>query len=167
MTKRYKNRFDRAMNDMDWGSGKAEDIEYTDDVPKRLTRNKIDGVWGGVCAGIGDYSGLDPVIVRLLFVLSFFFLLGPLSFAIYFGLWIFVPSDNRAPYRREVYETRRARKMSRADRKSSNADPVKTNSNFKDVRSKFRSIETRLADMEKSITSSEWQLRRQFRDLEN
>ncbi|WP_017931566.1 PspC domain-containing protein [Robiginitomaculum antarcticum] len=165
MTKRYKNRFHRAMNDTNWGTGEHEDVEYVDDVPKRLTRNKIDGVWGGVCAGIGDYSGIDPVIVRLLFVLAFFFLLGPLVFAIYFGLWIFVPSDNRAPYRRKKYETRKARRAERADLNIT--QPVKSTATFKDVRSKFRSVETRLADLEKSITSSEWQLRRQFRDLEN
>jgi len=165
MTKRskkgpYRNRADRAAKDMNW-DWSDDGYEYAEDVPKRLTRNKIDGVWGGVCAGIGDYTGLDPVIVRILFVLSFFFLLGPLAFVIYFGLCIFVPTDNRAPYKREKREARRAKREA-----APNEAPART-AKFKDVKSKFRSIETRLADMEKSITSSEWQLRRQFRDLEN
>lgn len=164
MTKRYKNRFDRAMNDMNWGSGEYEEVEYIDEVPNRLRRNKIDGVWGGVCAGIGDYTGIDPVIIRILTVLAFFFLLGPLVFVIYFGLWIFVPSDKRAPYRRERREARQARKEAR---RSPNIEKPARTASFRDVKSKFRSLETRLADLERSVTSSEWQLRRKFRDLEN
>ena len=178
MTKRYKNRFDRAMNDENWGDGNYEEVEYIDDVPTRFRRNKIDGVWGGVCAGIGDYTGLDPVIVRVGFVASFFLLLGPVIFLIYFGMWMFVPVDKRAPYRREYREYREAkrdRKRARSYQKSAGsrryeepagAAAVRTSS-FRDVKSKFRSLETRLADLERSVTSSEWQLRRNFRDLEN
>ena len=178
MTKRYKNRFDRAMRDENWGDGTYEEVEYIDDVPSRFRRNKIDGVWGGVCAGIGDYTGLDPVIVRVGFVASFFLLLGPIIFLIYFGLWMFVPVDNRAPYRREYREYREAKrarkqesKHTRSYKKSAGSrryeEPAMRTSNFRDVKSKFRSLETRLADLERSVTSSEWQLRRNFRDLEN
>ena len=49
-------------------------------------------------------------------------------------------------------------------------EPVETprrTASFKDVKSKYRSLETRLQDLEKSITSKEWKLRRDFRDLEN
>lgn len=158
MTRRYKNRFDRAMRDENWGSFDGEEIVYTDNVPKRFRRNKIDGVLGGVCAGIGDYTGVDPVIVRILTVVTTF-MTGGTAFWVYLGLWIFVPSDKRAPYKRE------AREAYRAHRNAPEA-PARTAS-FKDVKSKFRSVETRLQDLERSITSSEWQLRRKFRDLEN
>lgn len=184
MTKRskrqYRNRYDRAMNDMEW-MWDNDGYEYAEDVPKRFRRNKIDGVMGGVCSGIGDYTGLDPVIVRILAVILFFFLLGPIIFLIYLALWIFVPADNRAPYYREYREARDAakaaaydaqdasRRASRAARKAQMAGEGKPRSTatFKDVKSKYRSLEARLADLEKSITSSEWQLRRDFRDLEN
>ncbi|MEE9347571.1 MAG: PspC domain-containing protein [Robiginitomaculum sp.] len=149
MTKRYKYTEWNEWDEMPKGS---------DGKPKRFRRNKIEGRIGGVCAGIGDYIGLDHIIVRILTVASFF-LIGPLTFMIYFGLWIFVPKDKRAPYRREYREYREARAES-PDR------PARTAS-FRDVKSKFRSLETRLADLERSITSSEWQLRRDFRDLEN
>lgn len=123
--------------------------------PKRLRRNKIDGVFGGVCAGFGDHFGMDHLLVRILYVLSVLFLGVPLF--IYFVLWIFIPSDKRAPYVREYREARRAR------REQPEA-PVRTAS-FRDVKSKFRSLEGRLQDLERSITSKEWKLNREFRDL--
>ncbi|MEM0473395.1 MAG: PspC domain-containing protein [Candidatus Aenigmatarchaeota archaeon] len=41
---------------------------------KRLYRSKNEKVLGGVCAGIGEYFNVDPVIVRLLWILLTFFL---------------------------------------------------------------------------------------------
>ena len=166
MTKRYKNKFDRAVHDVDW-EGDEDGYEYSQP-GKRLRRNKIDGVVGGVCAGIGDYIGVDPVMVRIAYVASMIFAGVPLF--IYFILWIFIPSDNRAPYRREYRQSRRARKKARrAARREDYEEPVRpmNTTNFRDVKGKFRSLEARLQDMERSITSSEWQLRRKFRDLEN
>lgn len=135
--------------------------EYDDNGCKRFRRNKIDGVFGGVCAGIGDYFGIDPIIVRILTVIAFLFS-GGIVFWVYLGLWIFVPSDKRAPYYREYRQARRARR----EHKQNPSEPVRPTASFNDVKSKFRSLEERLADLEKSITSSEWQLRREFRDLE-
>lgn len=156
MTKRYKNKWDRAMNDMTW-MGDDDGYEYSGKNSKRLRRNKIDGVLGGVCAGIGDYFDMDPVVVRVAYVASVIFLGVPLF--IYFLMWIFVPSDKRAPYKREYRQARKARRE--------NPHNPKPTSSFRDVKGKFRSLEQRLQDLEKSITSSEWQLRRDFRDLEN
>lgn len=158
MTKRYKNRVHRALNDEYW-EGDEDGYEYSEP-HKKLRRNKIDGVFGGVCAGIGDYIGLDPIITRIIFVALVVFTGFPLM--IYFLLWIFIPSDTRAPYRREYREARKAKEeaVAKAER------PLRTAS-FRDVKSKFRSLETRMQYLERSITSKEWQLRREFRDLEN
>lgn len=129
--------------------------DYSGDKVKRLRRNKIDGVFGGVCAGIGDYFSLDHTVTRIAFVISVFFLGVPLF--LYFLAWIFIPKDKRAPYIREYREARRARK-------EHPSAPVRT-ANFRDVKSKFRSLETRLQDLERSITSKEWKLNREFRNL--
>ena len=163
MTKRskrqYQNWADRAAHDMEW-EGTSDGYEYSN--PKKcLRRNKIDGVLGGVCAGLGDYFNIDPIIVRIAYVASIFFLGVPLF--IYFILWIFIPSDKRAPYKREY---RQARKARRAHRENP-SEPVRRTASFRDVKGKFRSLESRMQDLEKSITSSEWQLRRDFRDLES
>ncbi len=36
--------------------------------PRRLTRSRTDRVFAGVCGGIGHYFGIDPVLVRALWV---------------------------------------------------------------------------------------------------
>lgn len=37
---------------------------------KRLYRSRKNRVLSGVCGGIGDYFGIDPVIVRLVFIFT-------------------------------------------------------------------------------------------------
>lgn len=37
---------------------------------KRLYRSRKNKVLTGVCGGIGDYFGIDPVIVRLVFIFT-------------------------------------------------------------------------------------------------
>ena len=55
---------------------------------KRLHRNKKDGKIAGICSGIGDYFDIDPVIVRLLFLLALF--LGG-GLIVYIIAWIIIP----------------------------------------------------------------------------
>jgi phage shock protein PspC (stress-responsive transcriptional regulator) len=57
---------------------------------KRLYRSNDDKMIAGVCAGIAEYFGLDPTLVRLGYiVLSVFTIFsGVLA---YFILWIVVP----------------------------------------------------------------------------
>ena len=112
---------------------------------------QVDGIFKSFVVCFAPLAWI-PVFLVLGVYVSFFFW-------IYLGLWIFTPKDKRAPYRREHRQARRARR-------ENPENPVATAS-FNDVKGKFRSLETRLQDMEKSITSSEWQLRREFRDLES
>ena len=56
---------------------------------KRLYRDTKEGKLGGVCAGIGDYFNLDPVIIRLAFLLLIF--AGGLI--AYLIAWIIVPEN--------------------------------------------------------------------------
>ena len=46
----------------------------------------------GVCSGLAEYSSLDPTVVRLLFVMAFFFT-GPGILLAYLILMIVVPSE--------------------------------------------------------------------------
>ncbi|MCG7856817.1 PspC domain-containing protein [Flavihumibacter sp.] len=55
----------------------------------RLYRNADDKILGGVCSGLANYLGIDPVIMRIIFVL----LAGAL-FWVYILLWIIVPSQS-------------------------------------------------------------------------
>ncbi|MEM8532564.1 MAG: PspC domain-containing protein [Chloroflexota bacterium] len=55
----------------------------------RLMRSRTEVVMGGVCGGLGEYFGVDPVIVRLVFVLVT--LTTGLGLLIYPVLWIITP----------------------------------------------------------------------------
>ncbi len=56
---------------------------------KRLYRDEQNKVLGGVCSGIANYLNLDPIIVRVLWILLF-----GISFLAYLLLWIAVPSSS-------------------------------------------------------------------------
>lgn len=126
---------------------------------RRLKRNTVDGKLGGVCAGIGDYLGWDHTMVRILTILLIIFTALPLI--AYFILWVFMPKDDRAPYIREYREKRHAKTRVEAP-----VGTAESTTKYNDVKSKFRSLEVRLQDLERSITSKEWKLNRDFRDLE-
>ena len=59
---------------------------------KKLTRSKSNRMIAGVCAGLGEYLGMDPTIVRLLFVLAFFGLHAGLLLA-YLIMAIVIPEQ--------------------------------------------------------------------------
>ena len=56
---------------------------------KRLYRQPISKMLGGVCTGLGEYFEIDPVIMRILFVIALF--LGTMGFWLYVILWIIIP----------------------------------------------------------------------------
>jgi phage shock protein C len=60
---------------------------------KALTRSKSNRMIAGVCAGLADYLNMDPTVVRLLFVLSFFALHGGLVLA-YIIMAIITPEES-------------------------------------------------------------------------
>jgi phage shock protein C len=56
----------------------------------KLTRSQTDKILGGVCAGLGDYLNIDPVFIRLFFIILS--ALDGIGFWIYVILWIILPS---------------------------------------------------------------------------
>ncbi len=56
---------------------------------KRLYRDKDNAVIAGVSSGLANYFGIDPVVVRLIFVISIFF--NGLGLLVYIILWLVVP----------------------------------------------------------------------------
>ncbi len=57
----------------------------------QFTRSANDKIIAGVCGGIARYVGIDPVFVRLLFVLAVF--LGGVSPLVYLVLWLIMPME--------------------------------------------------------------------------
>ena len=67
---------------------------------RRLYRDPEDRVLGGVCSGLGAYFSIDPVILRILFVLIFF--IGGSGVLVYIVLWIIVPKAASTSQRLEM-----------------------------------------------------------------
>jgi len=59
--------------------------------PKRLFRSRKDRILGGVCGGMGNYFNLDPVLVRVIWVVLLF--AAGVGFLAYILCWIIVPEE--------------------------------------------------------------------------
>ncbi len=59
---------------------------------KRLYRSRSDRMFSGLCAGLGQYLGLDPTVVRALFAMSAIFLF-PMPIVVYLILMFVVPEE--------------------------------------------------------------------------
>jgi len=57
--------------------------------PKRLYRSSKNKVIAGVCGGLGEYFGIDPVIIRLLWVV--FVLAYGTGILAYLIAWLIIP----------------------------------------------------------------------------
>ena len=60
---------------------------------KRLYRSKNHRIIGGVAGGLGEYLDIDPVLVRIVFVVAFF--AGGAGFLTYIIAWIIIPEQPR------------------------------------------------------------------------
>jgi phage shock protein C len=57
---------------------------------KKLYRSATKPMLGGVCAGLGEYLGIDPTVVRVLVVLAAFLSLGTAGL-VYLAMWLIIP----------------------------------------------------------------------------
>lgn len=57
-------------------------------------RSDSDKLIAGVCGGLADYLGIDPVLVRLAFVVLL--LASGIGLVIYLILWVVMPSESRS-----------------------------------------------------------------------
>jgi phage shock protein C len=124
--------------------------------PHRLYRSRREGVIAGVCAGLANYFNIDVVIVRIGAVLGVIF--TPLSPFIIVGYIVaaFVmpqrPDYERAPTEEESKFWRGVSRRPEAT--------------FSNLKYRFRDLDSRLQDIERVVTSDEWKLRRDFREIE-
>jgi len=59
---------------------------------KRLYRSGVDKILGGVCGGIGEYLNVDPVVIRLLWVVGTLITMG-FGIVLYIIAWIIIPRN--------------------------------------------------------------------------
>lgn len=62
---------------------------------RRLYRARNERMIGGICGGLGKYLGMDPTVVRLLFVMGVFVFPGavPGLILIYLALLVVIPEE--------------------------------------------------------------------------
>ncbi len=87
---------------IDEGSTTSEKRQYSQRKyrHRRIYRDPDDAVLGGVCSGIGYYIGVDPVWIRLAFLLTFLTL--GFGLLLYIILWIVIPKANTASEKLEM-----------------------------------------------------------------
>jgi phage shock protein C len=118
----------------------------------RLWRDTSRGILAGVCAGIADYLGIEPIVVRIAAVAGLIFFCVP---TIVGYLILAVALRPKPP---ALYESRDEEAFWRGV----NTAPTDT---FQSLRHKFRDLEERLRRMETQVTSADFDLHRKFQDL--
>ena len=84
--------------------GESEDQTQATEEAKRkrrLYRDPEHRVIGGVCGGLGAYFNMDPVVLRIIFVVLLFITSGA-AFLAYIILWIAVPKAKNTAQRLEM-----------------------------------------------------------------
>jgi phage shock protein C len=64
---------------------------------KRLVRSRTERMLFGVCGGIGDFLGIDPTVVRLVFLITLFTWPGPATLLAYLVLAFVMPEAPLTP----------------------------------------------------------------------
>jgi len=67
---------------------------------KKLYRNPDDVIIAGVCSGLAAYFGIDPIIIRVLFIVTIFF--GGTGIIAYLILWVVMPEAKTSAQKLEM-----------------------------------------------------------------
>jgi phage shock protein C len=59
--------------------------------PKRIYRSRNDKILAGICGGLGHYLNIDPVFIRILFIILL--LTVGSGILIYLLAWILIPLE--------------------------------------------------------------------------
>lgn len=120
----------------------------------RFIRSSDRSVLGGVCAGLADYFGFNLKVTRVLAVIGFL-MNPPLAALAYIALVLLIPAK----------PTPKADpKVDPEFKRSLRSSPAQTMS---DVRRRFQALNRRLARLEKYVTSTRYELDREFKGLQD
>ncbi|MDP6786927.1 MAG: envelope stress response membrane protein PspC [Rhodospirillales bacterium] len=122
------------------------------DSPNRLYRDPDNGPVLGVCAGLAEYFGVTPLAVRVAAVFGLVFFTLPTVIA-YGAAGMFLDKKPAGLFASSAEED---------FWRSVRVDPSRT---VADLGHRFRDMERRLRAAEAHVTSSEFKLNRDYRDL--
>lgn len=135
------------------GSRMGEEASFRSPNPYRMHRDPTQGKVAGVCAGLADYFNIDVTLVRVITVISLF-VAAPLTLAAYLALAVILKPAPRGLYHSGEEE---------AFWRSVNSRPDQT---LTALHARLRGLDQQIVAMEGFIASREFDLRRQFKDLE-
>ncbi len=101
---------------------------------KRLYRNMDDRILGGVCSGLGAYVNLDPVIVRIIFIVA---TLSGISILIYLAMWIIIPPA-----------------LTTAEKLEMQGDPVNIDNIERTIKKEMNHLKNKLNDLSEQAKNS-------------
>jgi len=129
---------------------------------RRFCRRTDRALLGGVCAGFADYFDFNLRVTRLLAVIAFI-MATPMAVITYLAIVFFVPADSSRPAKRAC----RTKRADRKRRRSKHAVPPRPapSPTVSDIRLRCQSLDKRMAHLEKYVTSSRYNLDREFRNL--
>jgi phage shock protein C len=132
---------------------------------RRFVRDGDRALIGGVCAGIADYFGFRLCAVRAIFLIAFF-VAFPVTVLTYLAIVFLVPAET-SRYEYVVERKVRRRRMSRREKREARreAEVEEQDRAAERVRERYRSLDERLARIEQYVTSSRYNLDREFRNL--
>ena len=129
------------------------DSPFSSPNPHRLYRNPAAGKLFGVCAGLADFFGAEPFLVRAGVVVALIFFSAPVIIA-YLLAALILPARPATLYR------------SPAEEEFWRAVATKPQVTLATVRNRFRDLERRLRNLESHVTSREFELGQAIRDLD-
>lgn len=92
---RSKMGLPKEFSDSESNEDSQADLTPNNPPAKRLMRDTDNAIFGGVCAGIAAYWGINPLWVRLLFIISPFITFGT-ALLVYIIIWISLPEAKTA-----------------------------------------------------------------------
>lgn len=92
---RSKMGLPKEFSDGESNEDSQADLAPSNSPAKRLMRDTDNAIFGGVCAGIAAYWGINPLWVRLLFIISPFITFGT-ALLVYIIIWISLPEAKTA-----------------------------------------------------------------------
>ena len=119
----------------------------------RYYRDKRNGKWMGVCAGIANYAGFDVTLVRLAMVAAVILSSGSILL-VYFAAGMISPDRPRELETTDVEEKEFWRSVRRS--------PTRT---ARDIRLRLKDIDRRLGDVESYVTTENRSLAREIEQL--
>lgn len=126
---------------------------YESPNPHRLYRNPQRGLLGGVCAGVAEYFGVQPALVRLAVLVGMLFFAPPLMIAYVIAV-IALPIRPAELYRNPEEEAFWRTVSNKPDR------------TLAGLTQRFRDFEKRITGAEAYVASKEFELNRAIRDLD-